>query len=147
MKRILLATLASCLLAFAAAADIGPPGTVESTVSGVSVDAALACHATGLGDDAKKLFRDWTDLNAKAAAGTLTDEEYMMGSMIAQSGACFQIAGGLPGTVVLLDGQIYLVDYCDPEWGCIRVIQNSDGVLETEGATREQRPDPRDRIK
>ncbi len=131
MKRILLATLVACLFAFTAGC-IGPPGTVETKIAGVSVDAALACHATDLGDDAKKLFRDWTDLNAKREAGTLTDEEYEMGSMLVRTGACFEIAGGLPGTVVLLEGHIYLVEYCDPRWGCIRVIQDSDGVIENQ---------------
>ena len=132
MKRILLATLASCLLAFAAAADIGPPGTVESTVTGVSVDAALACHATDLGEQSKTTFRTWAELNAKAEAGTLTEDDKMMGYMLSASGQCFQIKGGLDGTVVLLDGHIYLVDYCGAEWGCIRVIQSSDGVTENQ---------------
>jgi len=134
MKNIILAALVAFGLILtmpsSASADIGPPGTVESTVHGVSVDMALACHATNLNSESKELYRTWADLNAKANAGTLTEDENILGSMIAQSGACFAIVGGLQGTVVLLDGHDYLVDYCGPEWGCIRVIQKSDGVDE-----------------
>ena len=130
MKTILAAIVASCLLAFTALADLGPPGTVESTVHGTSVDYALACYANDLGPEAKALFTLWADLNAKRDAGTLTDEEGFQGQMISQSGACFRIIGGVPGTVVLLDGHDYLVDYCAEGYDCIRVIQKSDGILE-----------------
>ena len=130
MKRILLATLASCLLAFTAAADIGPPGTVETKITGVSVDFALACHATNLDPEAKALFQLWADLNAKMRAGTLTEEEHLQGSMLAMSEVCFIMAEGIAGTVVLLDGHDYLVDYCIEGLDCIRVIQKSDGILE-----------------
>jgi len=130
MKTVLAAIVASCLLAFTALADLGPPGTVESTVHGTSVDYALACHATDLGPEAKAVFALWADLNAKMQAGTLTDEEHLQGSMLSQSGACFIMAEGIAGTVVLLDGHDYLVDYCIEGLDCIRVIQKSDGILE-----------------
>ncbi len=130
MRKVLLATLAACLLAFTAAADIGPPGTVETKITGVSVDSALACSAGDLGPEAKELFRTWADLNAKLLAGTLTEEESFIGGLLAQSGACFNFIGGIPGTVVLLDGNDYLVDYCAEGYDCIRVIQKSDGFAE-----------------
>jgi len=132
MRRVLLAFLASCLLAFTASAAIGPPGTVESTVTGVSVDHALACYANDLGEESKALFALWADLNAKLAAGTLTEDESMLGGMLAETGTCFEIIGGLPGTVVLLDGHDYLVDYCMEGYNCIRVIQKSDGITENQ---------------
>ena len=127
MKKILLAILASCLFALTAVAVIGLPGTVDSTVKGVSVDNALACLATDLDSESKELYTLWADLNEKFVADTLTEEELLAGNAIAQSGQCFNIIGGLEGTVVLLDGHDYLVDYCAPEWGCVRVIQKSDG--------------------
>jgi hypothetical protein len=130
MRKILLTIMAACLLAFTAAADIGPPGTVETEITGVSVDYALVCHATDLGPEAKELLRTWVDLTAKLQAGTLTEEEHFMGSMIAQSGACIILNADIPGTVVLLDGTIYLVDYCIEGLECIRVIQSSDGFAE-----------------
>ena len=130
MKKILLAIMASCLFAFTAAADLGPPGTVESTVTGVSVDNAPACIATKLGPEAKEVFRTWADLSAKLLAGTLTEAERFMGGMLAQSGVCINLVGGIPGTVVLLDGHDYLVDYCVEGYECIRVIQTSDGFTE-----------------
>ena len=130
MKKILLATLAACLFASTAAADIGPPGTVESTVTGVSVENALACEATDLGSEAKELFRTAAALLAKFEAGTLTPEEDLMGAMLFQSGACFYLNPELPGTVVLLDGHDYLVDYCVEGYECVRVIQKSDGIIE-----------------
>ena len=130
MKTILAAIVASCLLAFTALADLGPPGTVESTVHGTSVDYALACYANDLGADAKALITLWVDLNAKLQAGTLTDEEHMQGAMLVQGGACLIMAEGIAGTVVLLDGHDYLVDYCIEGIDCIRVIQKSDGILE-----------------
>ncbi len=130
MKKILLAIMVSCLLAFTALADLGPPGTVESTVHGTSVDYALACHATNLDPEAKAIFQLWANLTAKLQAGTLTEEEHQQGVMLAQSGVCFIMAEGIAGTVVLLDGHDYLVDYCIEGLDCIRVIQKSDGILE-----------------
>ena len=130
MKKILLAIMASCLLAFTALADLGAPGTVESTITGTSVDYALACHVPDLSPEAKGLLQLWTDLNAKLAAGTLTEEEQMQGAMLAQSGACFSIIGGIAGKVVLSDGTTYLVDYCAEGYDCIRVIQSSTGFAE-----------------
>jgi len=130
MKKVLLAIMASCLFAFTALADLGPPGTVESTIHGTSVDYAHACHAPDLGPESRALLQLWTDLNAKLAAGTLTEEEHFQGSVIAQSGACFNIIGGIHGTVVQLDGTLYLVDYCAEGYDCIRVIQSSDGFTE-----------------
>ena len=132
MKKILLAVLASCLFAFTAAADLGPPGTVESTVTGVSVDNALACHAEDLGPEAKELFRIWADLDAKRQAGTLTAEEGFRGAMIENSRACLNLKGGLSGTVVLLDGHDYLVDYCLEGLDCIRMIQKSVDFIENQ---------------
>jgi hypothetical protein len=130
MKKILLAIMASCLFAFTALADLGPPGTVETEITGTSVDYALACHATDLSLEAKAVFALWADLNAKQQAGTLTEEENLQGAMLAQSGACLIMAEGIAGTVVLLDGNDYLVDYCIEGLDCIRVIQKSDGILE-----------------
>lgn len=127
MKRILLAILASCLFAITASADIGPPGTVDSTVKGVSVDEALACFAADLDSESKELYKLWADLNDKLAADTATEEEMVAAAEIAESGQCFYINGSIEGTVVLLDGHDYLVDYCLEEYGCIRVIQKSDG--------------------
>ncbi len=132
MKRILLATLAACLFAFTAAADIGPPGTVETKITGVSVDNALACYATNLNSEAKEVFRTWVDLNVKMLAGTLTEAERFAGSMLAQNGVCINLHADLPGTVVLLDGLDYLVDYCLEGYACIRVIQKSDGIIENQ---------------
>lgn len=132
MKRILLATLAACLFAFTAAADIGPPGTVETKITGVSVDNALACYANNLDTEAKELFRTWADLNVKMLAGTLTEAERFAGGMLAQSEQCFNIIADVPGTVVLLDGLDYLVDYCIEGLDCIRVIQKSDGIVENQ---------------
>lgn len=130
MKRILLATLASCLLAFAAAADIGPPGTVETKITGVSVDYALACDANDLGTESTARLRRWIELNAKGRADTLTPEEELEGQQLFDTGACFFLNSGIEGTVVLLDGNDYLVDYCIEGLDCIRVIQKSDGILE-----------------
>ncbi len=130
MRKVLLAIMASCLFAFTAAADLGPPGTVETKITGVSVDFALACNASDLGPEAKELFRMWADLNAKLQAGTLTEEESFMGGMLANSGACVTLNADIPGTVVLLDGNDYLVDYCLEGHECIRVIQKSDGFAE-----------------
>ena len=132
MKRILLAALASCLFVFTAAADIGPPGTVETKITGVSADNALACYANNLDTEAKELFKLWADLNAKLDAGTLTPEEKMQGSVLAHSDVCFNIIGGIAGTVVLLDGHDYLVDYCAVGYDCVRVIQKSDGIVENQ---------------
>ena len=132
MKKTVLATLAACLFAFTAAADIGPPGTVTSTVTGVSVDGALACFADDLGPKAKEVFRTWADLNAKREAGTLTEEERFIGALLGQSGVCVTLNGGILGTVVLLDGHDYLVDYCVEGYDCIRVIQKSDGIVENQ---------------
>ena len=130
MKRILLATLAACLFAFTAAADIGPPGTVETKITGVSVDWAPACNATNLDSESKALYKLWVDLNAKREAGTLTEEEGIQGGMLQQSELCFFLISGIEGTVVLLDGLDYLVDYCLEGYDCVRVIQKSDGILE-----------------
>jgi hypothetical protein len=130
MKRILLTIMAACLLAFTASADLGAPGTVETQITGVSVDNALACHAADLSDESKELFRTWADLNAKMLAGTLTDDERFMGGMLAQTGACVNLNPDIPGTVVLLDGNDYLVDYCIEGLDCIRVIQSSDDFTE-----------------
>lgn len=130
MKKILLASLAACLLTFTAAADIGPPGTVETKITGVSVDNALACHATNLNSEAKEIFRIWADLNVKLLAGTLTPEEDFIGLQLFQSGVCVHLNGGIPGTVVLLDGHDYLVDYCIEGYDCVRMIQSSDGIIE-----------------
>ena len=130
MKKIVLAIMASCLFAFTAAADLGPPGTVESTVTGVSVDNALACQAADLGPEAKELFRTWADLDAKRQAGTLTPEEGFRGWSLNQDGTCINLSPGIPGTVVLLDEHDYLVDYCLEGYNCIRVIQKSDGFSE-----------------
>ena len=132
MKKILLAIMASCLFAFTAAADLGPPGTVETKITGVSVDGAPACLATNLNSQAKEVFRTWADLSAKLLAGTLTEAERFVGGLLAQSGACVTLNGGIPGTVVLLDGHDYLVDYCVEGYECIRVIQTSDGIVEDE---------------
>ncbi|KKL87394.1 hypothetical protein LCGC14_1935150 [marine sediment metagenome] len=130
MKKILLAIMASCLFAFTAAADLGPPGTVETKITGVSVDDALACNATDLSPEAKEVFRVWADLNVKMLAGTLTEMEHWEGSVLVQTGVCVNLRAGIPGTVVLLDGHVYLVDYCLEGYPCIRVIQTSDGFLE-----------------
>jgi len=127
MKKILLVIMALCLFVSTASADIGLPGTVDSTVKGVSVDNALACFATDLGSESKELYTLWADLNEKWAVGTLTEEEAVVGNEIAWSGICFNIMGGIEGTVVLLDGHDYLVDYCAPAYDCIRVIQKSEG--------------------
>ena len=130
MKKILLAIMASCLFAFTAAADLGPPGTVETEITGVSVDDALACYTDNLGPEAKEVFRTWVDLTTKLLAGTLTAEEDFMGMMLSQSGACVALHADIPGTVVLSDGDVYLVDYCIEGYDCIRVIQSSAGFLE-----------------
>lgn len=130
MKKIIGAILAVGLLAFTASADLGPPGTVETRIIGVSVDDSLACHATDLESEAKEVFRVWADLNAKLEAGTLTPEEDFIGVMLIQSGVCFHLNGGVAGTVVLLDGHDYLIDYCVEGYDCIRVIQKSDGIIE-----------------
>lgn len=132
MKKILWAILAVGLLAFTASADFGPPGTVTSTVTGVSVDDSLACYATDLEAESKKLFRVWADLNAKRDAGTLTEDEDFIGTLLAQSGICFRILGEVAGTVILLDGHDYLIDYCAEGYNCIRVIQKSDGIIENQ---------------
>ena len=96
------------------------------------VNHALACDAADLGPEAKELFRLWADLNAKRAAGTLTQDEMVQGSILQERGVCFDIVGGIPGTVVLLDGHDYLVDYCLEGYDCIRVIQKSDGIVENQ---------------
>lgn len=130
MKRVLLTIMAACLLAFTASADLGAPGTVETEITGVSVDAAPVCFANDLGEESKALFALWADLLAKLEAGTLTDEEGMQGSFLSQTQTCMQMAAGIAGTVVLLDGHDYLVDYCLEGYDCIRVIQKSDGFAE-----------------
>jgi len=146
MKKILLVVMALCLFVITASADIGLPGTVDSTVKGVSVDNALACFANDLGSESKNLYTLWAGLNEKRSAGTLTEKEAgdydnklgynqeqlvklfpWIENEIAWGGICFNIMGGIKGTVVLLDGLDYLVDYCAPSYKCIRVIQKSDG--------------------
>lgn len=123
MKRLILAVASACLLALSATAYPGPPGTEQ----GSTVEAALVCEVPDLSDESKDLLNTWIELNEKAQAGTLTEEEYIMGALLYQTGQCSVIRGGIEGTVVLLDGHDYLVDYCVPSYPCVRVIQKSSG--------------------
>jgi hypothetical protein len=134
IKRVLLTgMLALALTSCAALADIGPVGTVETPITGVSVDEALACQVEDLSAESKALIAEWSDLVAKLQAETITDAEGQRGAELSyppNDPTCMWLMGGIPGTVVLLDGHDYLVDYCIEGIACIRVIQSSDGFTE-----------------
>jgi hypothetical protein len=134
IKKVLLLFFTSlALTACAALADIGPVGTVETPITGVSVDATFACQVDDLSEESKARIDEWTDLNTKLQAQTITEEEYHRGIELAspvENPKCMILNGGISGTVVLLDGHDYLVDYCLLDYPCIRVIQSSDGFTE-----------------
>ncbi len=84
------------------------PGTA-GVITGYTVNKAPACWVDNLSVESMDLITLWWRLNMKARAGTLTDEEFDIGSELWDSEKCGLMLGGVPVTIALLDGTIYLL--------------------------------------
>jgi hypothetical protein len=86
-------------------------------VRGVTVDNATGCFVSDLSTESMALISRWYTLNQKmnepGPQGTLTDEEFAEGRAIIANGQCGLLRGGVPVTIVLLDGTIYLAKFPD----------------------------------
>ena len=102
------------------------PGTAD-VITGYTVDDAPACEVDNLSTESMDLISLWWLLNKKLADGTITDEEYAQGLEIYGLGQCGLLRGGVPVTIVLLDGTIYLLRFPD---GSLRGVVDS-GFTET----------------
>lgn len=83
-------------------------GSVSSeSIVGLTIDNSPACAVDALSTESMALITRWYNLCAKAKAGTLTDEERAEGRELYHSN-CGYIRGGIPVTIILLDGTILL---------------------------------------
>ncbi len=82
-------------------------------ITGFTVNMGQACWVDDLSTESMDLLTLWWSLNKKKDDGTITEEEYNHGFSLEQSGLCGRLVGGIPVTIVLSDGTIYLLQFPD----------------------------------
>jgi hypothetical protein len=87
--------------------------TDAEVITGFTVHGAPACGVSDLSTESMDLVTLWWSLNKKREDGTITPEEYAQGAELFRSGQCGLLQGGIPVTIVLSDGTIYLLQYRD----------------------------------
>jgi len=122
MKRFIMC-LAVCLGLILAA-----PASAE-VITGTIVDNTPACVALGFDTYTKTLLNRWIELRTKLDAGLpLTDPETTEGATLEYTDTCGLLKGGIPVTLLLLDGGDYWVQFSDG----YKVILKSEGFVRDE---------------
>jgi hypothetical protein len=93
---------------------IGCAGTINADViTGYTTDNAPACTVADLSTENMDLITEWWRVNKLRAEDALTDEDFAIGQAIYLTGQCGLLRGGIPATIVLSDGTIYLLELPD----------------------------------
>lgn len=91
--------------------------TDAEVITGFTVNNAPVCVVDDLSTENRDLISEWARVNRLRVANTITDEDYAIGQAIYLSGQCGLLRGGVPVTIVLSDGTIYMLQFPDGALG------------------------------
>ena len=101
MKRIAIAIVAAALMMGCIAGSAS-----SEPIVGFVIEDSPACEVNDLSPESMAVITQWYNLCAKAAAGTITDEERVEGYEL--SGQCGYLNDDIPVWIILTDGTILL---------------------------------------